>query len=34
MTLVDVPGAGHNDLVAVMGFERYVALVAQFVKGE
>ena len=33
-TLVDVPGAGHNDLVAVMGFERYVALVAQFVKGE
>ena len=33
-TLVDVPGAGHNDLVAVMGFDRYVALVAAFVKGE
>ncbi len=31
---VDVPGAGHNDLVSVMGFDRYVALVAQFVNGE
>ncbi|MGI5870236.1 MAG: alpha/beta hydrolase [Kiritimatiellia bacterium] len=30
-TLVTVPGAGHNDLVGVMGFDRYVELVAEFV---
>lgn len=31
-TFVEVPGADHDDLVSVMGFERYIELIAKFVR--